>query len=265
MTTPAHVDPSVAIAKALGVDPSRREFSSLRTVLGGLHEVTTTEGAVTIPVPGHLVRSDIEFILQSLPGLKLSGTKSSVVVSRATSTEIVPSPLEQLTIPTRERAPSQQQAKPSPADEPVALPLTPPPHGVETRARLTNVLEALGVSGAEISDLERTLVILDKASKFSMRETKHARSDGFLMISVPEEKDAIGLLEALGFSKVNVLKNLWAGLRYERTCRSTDTKSTATIAHTTRECEITMVYGEPLTDSRDLARGFSAIGSTAQD
>jgi hypothetical protein len=253
------------IASVLGISTTAKELSLLSTLLGGLSCVSIRGSSIVISLPGHLVRSDIEPTLNSIPGITLSGDSTLVVATRsAERSTATPLSLQTISLP---QVPSSAMSEPSPTEPTIRnreLDCTPMPVNKQTRQRGSQLLETLGLNLAEAPNYLVVLSVLDKASQFAIRETKHTRSDGFIVISVETQNDATSLLDGLGFRRVSAPNgNLWAGLSYQRVCHISETKASASIAHTARGCALTIEYGEPLTDSRTIARDFSTRGSTS--
>ena len=250
------------MATALGLSPSAKELSILSSLLDGLSTVSVRGTSVTIPIPKHLVRTDVEHTLQSLPALTLSGDATTIIATRSDS-PVAPAPLlltELKLPPPPPRAPEVDRAEVPPERSPGTC--QPKPLDPRVRQRATQLLEALEIPLGEVHG-KRMIAVLEKASGFIIRETKNTRSDGFILISVENQDDASALLEALGFRRSSASQgSLWRGLLYQRVCHQSETKASASIAHTERGCDVTIEYGEPLTDSRTVTRVYSAIAST---
>lgn len=216
---------------------------------------------MTIRVPWHLVREDIEPSLRQLPGISISGDSSKIVATRTDTTESgLPSPLAELRPPI----PSPLNSEPSRIHKPLRrAPKTPAPKPVNetTRQRAAALMEVLELTLTDAPNYSGMVLALDKAQSFRIRETKHTRSDGCVFMTLEKQGDAITLLEGLGFKRPVVTSgSLWGGLSYHRVSPQSETRASATIANTARGCELTIEYGEPLGDSRTIARDFSALG-----
>ena len=251
------------VATALGVSPSAKELSILSTLLGGLSTVSVRDASVTIPIPRHLARVDVEHTLQRIPAITLSGDATTIIATRSDS-PVAPAPqsLSELKLPPpTPRAPEVDRAEVPPERSPLTG--QPKPLDPRVRQRATQLLEALEMPLGGVHSKLSMIAVLEKASGFIIRETKNTRSDGFILISVENQDDASALLEALGFRRSSASQgSLWRGLLYQRVCHQSETKASASIAHTERGCDVTIEYGEPLTDSRTVTRVYSAIAST---
>jgi hypothetical protein len=251
------------VATALGLSPSAKELSILSSLLGGLSTVSVRGTSVTIPIPKHLVRTDVEHTLQSLPALTLSGDETTIIATRSDS-PVAPAPLSLTELklpPPTPRAPEVDRAEVPP--ERSSGTGQPKPLDPRVRQRATQLLEALEMPLGGVHSKLSMIAVLEKASGFIIRETKNTRSDGFILISVENQDDASALLVGLGFTRTSAKHgNVWAGLSYQRVCHQSDTKASASIAHTARGCDVTIEYGEPLTDSRTVTREYSAMSST---
>jgi hypothetical protein len=250
------------VANALGVSPSVKELSLLSAMLGGLSTVSVGDVSVAIPIPRHLARVDVEHTLQRIPAITLSGDATTIIATRSDS-PVAPAPLSltelKLPPPTR-RVPEVDRAKVPPEGSPGTG--QPKPLDPRVRQRASQLLEALEIPLREVHG-KRMIAVLKKASGFIIRETKNTRSDGCIFINLDNQGDASALLEALGFRRSSASQgSLWRGLLYQRVCHQSDTKASASIALTARGCDITIEYGEPLTDSQTVTREYSAIAST---
>lgn len=251
------------VAIALGVSPSTKELSMLSVLIGGLSRISVKDASITIRIPEHLVRADVEQTLQGLPSITLSGDARTIIATRADKpVESTPPSLTELKLPPP--LPSTQEVngtKAPPARSPKTL--NPRPKDPRARNRASQLLEALEISLAEVPNYLGVIAVLEKASGFIIRETKNTRSDGCIFISAETKADACALLDGLGFTRASAKNgNLWAGLSYQRMCHHSETKASASIAHTARGCDVTIEYGEPLTDSRAVTREYSAMAST---
>lgn len=124
------------------------------------------------------------------------------------------------------------------------------PVGKRGLTRASQVVTALGVSTEEIPNYPTVVQKLGDALTCEHRQSKNSRADGVLYISVPSQGDATSLLEGLGFNRTGSSGgSVWGGLRYQRVCQHTETKSSASLALTPSGCDITIGLGEPLTES----------------
>lgn len=238
------------VATVLGIDPSSKEISILSTLLGGLSGIMVRDSSIRIILPEHLVRADVELTLKDIGGIALSGDARTIIATRADkAVESTPPSLTELRLP------------PPPARSPDTL--KPEQIAPRVRNRASQLLETLEMSLADVPHYLGVIAVLEKVSSFTIRETKNTRSDGCIFISAETQDDARALLEGLGFTRASTTSgNLWAGLSYQRICHRSETKASASIAHTTRGCDITIEYGEPLADSRTIVREYSAMAST---
>jgi hypothetical protein len=238
------------VATALGVSPSTKELSMLSVLIGGLSSISVKDASITIRIPEHLVRADVELTLKDIGGIALSGDARTIIVTRADkAVESTPPSLTELRLP------------PPPARSPDTL--KPELLDPRVRNRASQLLETLEMSLAEAPNYLGVIAVLEKVSSFTIRETKNTRSDGCIFISAETQDDARSLLEGLGFTRASTTSgNLWAGLSYQRICHRSETKASASIAHTARGCDISIEYGEPLADSRTIIREYSAMAST---
>lgn len=263
MTANQQLDSRERVATALGLSPSAKELSILSSLLGGLSTVSVRGTSVTIPIPKHLVRTDVEYTLKTLPALTLSGDETTIIATRSDS-PVAPAPLlltELELPPPPPRAPEVDRAEVQPERSPGTG--QPKPLDPRVRQRASQLLDALEVPLGGVHDNLSMIAVLQKASSFIIRETKNTRSDGCIFISVENQDDANALLKDLGFTRASAKHgNVWAGLSYQRVCHQSETKASASIAHTARGCDVTIEYGEPLTDSRMVTRVYSAIAST---
>ena len=253
------------IALTLGISPAAREISMLSTLLGGLSGISVRGSSLVIPLPSHLVRADIEPTLKQLPGITLNGDASTIIATRSvTSSPEKPLSLETISLPPiPPTGPVESPSTEVLAPKQARSDLTPKPVNERTRQRTSQLLETLGLSLAQTPNYSAVISVLDKAGTFHIRETKNTSSDGFIIISVETHNEATALLEGLGFTQLSSARgNLWAGQSYQRVCHDSDTKATANIALTSRACEITIEYGEPLIESRAIVREFTALGSS---
>jgi hypothetical protein len=251
------------VATALGVDPFSKEISLLSTLLGGLSGVSVRDSSIKITLPEHVVPADVELTLKDLRGITLSGNKTTVVATRADAREsdALVSLANVRLPPTPPRPPEVDSTEAPPARSQKTL--NPRPIDPRVRTRASQLLEALHMSLAEVPNYLGVIAVLEKASGFIVRETKNTRSDGCIFISVETQENACAILEGLGFTRASAKNgNLWAGLSYHRVCHHSETKASASIALTTRGCDITIEYGEPLSDSRTITREYSAMAST---
>jgi hypothetical protein len=251
------------IAATLGISTAAKELSLLATLLGGLSQVSVRSSSIHITVPAHLVRADIEPTLKLIPGVTLSGDETTIIATRSTGlTTENPLLLQGASLPALTPTSSAEPRAPMLLADSSLPKRTPKSVNERTRQRASQLLETLGLSSAEAPNYLGVLAALDKAANVTMRETKNTRSDGFIVISVETQSDATSLLAGLGFSQVPAKQgNLWAGLSYQRICHTSETKACASVALTARGCDVTIEYGEPLTDSRTITRDFTAIGS----
>lgn len=250
------------IATTLGVSPSAKEISLLSALLGGLQTISAKGSSLIIPVPSHLVRGDLEPTLKKLSGVTLSGDATRIIATRSgAQPKELPSPLAEIQLPPLPA--NAPELKSSDASVAVTDPkLRPKPIDEKTRQRVSQLLEVLGLSMAEVPNYLTVVATLEKVSNFILRETKNTRSDGCVFIRLEKQDDALTLLQGLGFTRSTAQKgSVWGELSHQRVCYQSETKATANIANTLRGCEITIEFGEPLTESRVLTREFSAIGS----
>jgi hypothetical protein len=252
------------VATALGIDPSSKEISLLSTLIGGLSGVSVRDSSIKITLPEHVVPADVELTLKDLRAITLSGNKTTVVATRADTREsdaLVS--LANVKLPPAPPRPPEVDSTEAPPARPQET-LNPRPIHPRVSTRASQLLEALHISLAEVPNYLGVIAVLEKASGFIIRETKNTRSDGCIFISPETKADACALLEGLGFTRASAKNgNLWAGLSYHRVCHHSETKASASIAHTARGCDITIEYGEPLADSQTITRTYSTIASTS--
>jgi hypothetical protein len=248
------------VATALGLSPSAKELSILSSLLDGFSNVSVRGTSVTIPIPQHLVRTDVEYTLKTLPALTLSGDETTIIATRS-DTPVAPAPLlltELKLPPPPPRAPEVDRDEVPPERSPWTG--QPKPLDSQVRQRASQLLEALEIP---LGGVHNMIAVLEKASGFIIRESKNTRSDGCIFIRVENQDEASALLEALGFRRSSARQgSLWRGLLYQRVCHESDTKASASIAHTAHGCDVTIQYGEPLIASRTVAREYSTIAST---
>lgn len=258
---PCQVTERHAISTALGIAPKDTAIAQLSLVLNGLSTISARGSSITIPVPPHLVRSDITGAFDHLPHIQIGGDATKVLATR--TAQPVAEALETLVAPQRESLHAPQDT------DRVSCKRATPTLGVKAQpsspvaklglTRASKVVDALGVSTGEIPDYPTVVQKLGGALTCEHRQSKNSRTEGVLYITVQSQGDATSLLEGLGFNRtVSNGGSVWGGLRYQRVCQQTETKSSASLALTPSGCDITIGLGEPLTES------FSATPYTYQ-
>jgi hypothetical protein len=255
-----------AISNALGIAPEHTAITQLSLLLNGLSTISARESSVTIPVPQHLVRSDITRVFDQLPHIQIAGDHIRVLATR--TTKPAAEPLAALSAPQRDILPAPQdtqQVSHAQDTKRVAHKRETPVQRVSTHSsspvgelgliRASEVVEALGVSTGEIPHYPTVVQKLGDALSYERPvPTTRSRTDGVLYITVPSLGDATSLLEGLGFDRTRSSSgSVWSGLRFQRVCQRTETKSSASLALTRSGCDITIGLGEPLTESFSVA------------
>ena len=241
------------ISNALGIAPEDTAIAQLSLVLRGLSTISARGSSITIPIPPHLVRSDITGVFDHLPHIKISGDNKKVLATR--TTDFRGEALEALVVPQgvslHSRRDTQQVS--SRAESPVQKLSTQPssPVGRQGLTRASQVATALGVSTGEIPDYPTVVHKLGEALTYEHRQSKNTRADGVLYITVRSQGDATSLLEGLGFKpKESGSASVWGVLWYQRVCQHTETKSSASLAPDPQSgCQITISLGEPLSEA----------------
>jgi hypothetical protein len=241
------------ISSALGIAPEDTAIAQLSLVLGGLSTISTRGSLITIPIPPHLVRSDITAAFDHLPHIQIGGDATKILARR--TTEHGADALEGLIVPQRGslHARGVNQRVPYKEETSVRKVRTQPssPVGRQGLTRASQVATALGVSTGEIPDYPTVVHKLGEALTYEHRQSKNTRADGVLYITVRSQGDATSLLEGLGFKpKESGSASVWGVLWYQRVCQHTETKSSASLAPDPQSgCQITISLGEPLSES----------------
>jgi hypothetical protein len=241
-----------AISTALGIPPEHTAIAQLSLVLGGLATISARGSSITIPLPPHLVRSDITGVFDHLPHIHIGGDATKVLATR--TTEPRAQEPEALTVPPRDslRAPRDTHQVSCKKETPARKVSDQASSSVGKRGltRASQVATALGVSTGEIPDYPTVVQKLGEALNCEHRLSRNSRTDGVLYITVRTQDDATSLLKGLGFNRTGSAGgSVWGGLRYQRVCQATATKSSASLALTERGCDITIGLGESLTES----------------
>ena len=240
------------ISSALGIAPEDTAIAQLSLVLGGLSTISARESSITIPIPPHLVRSDITAAFDHLPHIQIGGDATKILARR--TTEHGADALEGLIVPQRDSLHARGETKlaSSKQETSVRKVRTQPssPVGRLGLNRAAQVATALGIAIGEMLDYPTVVRKLGEALTCDHRQYKNSRADGAIHVAVRSQGDATALLEGLGFNRNGRDSgSVWGGLQYQRVCQHTDTKSIASLALTPSGCGITISLGEPLTES----------------